>query len=263
MNPLSLDHLTIFDVSPPDLVSIAADLDCPLVSLWVVAPVAGSFPLVDAGNRGEIARRLNDTGVGLYNVECIGLSPDIVVADLRRPLELAAELGARTAVAIGLDPDEGRLVDNFAQLCLLAADVGMGINVEFITMGTVTTLASAVRLLAQADQPNAAITVDALHLIRSGGLPTALKVLQPHAIGYAQICDGPPTIDEDLRAFEGFEERQIPGEGSFPLRDFLAALPAGVPLGVEVPLKSLREGGIGATERARRAVTATRHLMAG
>jgi len=263
MNPLSLDHLTILDTSPPELVSIAAETGCPLVSLWVIVPVAGNFPLVDASNRGETARRLKETGVKLHNVECIGLSADFEIANLHRPLELAAELGARTATAICLDPDRARLIDNFARLCELAAEFSLGINVEFFTMGTIDTLESARHLLNCADQANAAITIDILHLIRTGGTQAAIKALPANLIGYAQICDGPAVIAPDDRVYESFEERQLPGEGSFPLREFLASLPAGVPLGIEVPQKSQREKGITPLQRARRVVNATRSLLRG
>ena len=40
MTTLSLDHLTVFDASPAELITIAAELDVPLVSLWTQLPVA-------------------------------------------------------------------------------------------------------------------------------------------------------------------------------------------------------------------------------
>jgi hypothetical protein len=43
---LSLDHLTIFDASPAELVTIAADLSLPLVSLWTQLPLKADLPLV-------------------------------------------------------------------------------------------------------------------------------------------------------------------------------------------------------------------------
>ena len=39
MTAVSLDHLTIFDTSPPELIDIAAGLGVPLVSLWTQLPL--------------------------------------------------------------------------------------------------------------------------------------------------------------------------------------------------------------------------------
>jgi hypothetical protein len=60
---------------------------------------------------------------------------------------------------------------------------------------------------------------------------------------------------------EGFEQRMIPGEGSFALIDFIRALPPEKIVGVEVPLKNLAEAGIPVEERARRAIAGTRYVL--
>ena len=41
MHPLSLEQLTIMDVTPPELISIAAALDCQAISLYVEPPGGG------------------------------------------------------------------------------------------------------------------------------------------------------------------------------------------------------------------------------
>ncbi len=263
MRQLSLDHLTIFDVQPPELVQIAADLGLSLVSLWTQLPLKAELPLVTVDNKAETLRRMTENGVRLGNMECFNLTPEVVVEDFRPAVALGAELGARSLVAINAwDPEPARALDNFAGLCRMGGQYGLNVNVEFISMGQVRTLADAVRFATGTGEANAGITVDVLHLMRTGGTPTDLKAIDPRLIGYAQICDGPSSLEQDQWNFEGFEQRQIPGEGEFPLADFIAALPAGVELGVEVPQKSLREAGIAPAERARRAVEATRRLLA-
>ena len=52
-----------------------------------------------------------------------------------------------------------------------------------------------------------------------------------------------------------------PEAGNFPCA-FVAALPSDIPIGVEVPLQSLAERGVGPFERARLAVEATRRIIA-
>jgi sugar phosphate isomerase/epimerase len=259
---LSLDHLTIFDVSPPELVHIAAELGLPFVSLWTQLPLKAELPLVTEANRAETLRAMRDTGVKLGNMECFNLTPEAVVEDFRPAVALGAELGATSLVAINAwDPELARAADKFAALCRMGAEYGLKVNVEFISMGQVRTLADAVQLVTESGQPNAGITIDILHLVRTGGTPADIRAIDPKLIGYAQICDGPLGLAREEWTNEGFEQRQIPGEGEFPLADFVAALPRDVILGVETPLKSLREAGVTAMERARRAVAGTRAIL--
>jgi sugar phosphate isomerase/epimerase len=250
---LSLDHLSIFDASAPELITIAAELGYPFVSLWTQLPLKAELPLVTQQNRAETQSRMRETGVRLGNMECFNLTPEAVVADFRPAVALGAELGASSLVAINAwDPEAARALDKFGALCRMGAEYGLKVNVEFISMGQVRTLADAVAFVTGTGQSNAGITVDIMHLIRTGDTPAALKAIDPKLIGYAQICDGPMDLPQEEWTNEGFEQRQIPGEGEFPLADFVAAIPQGVTMGVEVPLKSLRDAGVTPLERARR-----------
>jgi hypothetical protein len=53
----------------------------------------------------------------------------------------------------------------------------------------------------------------------------------------------------------------VPSEGELPLADYLAALPDGLVIGLEVPLRSQAELGIGPAERLRPCVAAARTLL--
>lgn len=57
-------------------------------------------------------------------------------------------------------------------------------------------------------------------------------------------------------------ERMVPGTGELPLRDMLAAVPAGVVVGLEVPMRAAAEAGESAADRLRPCVEAARGLMA-
>jgi len=71
---VGIDHLTMLDVSPPDLVGVAREAGFDLVGLRVVSaipaeepwPMSAGGPMVE-----ETARRLDDTGVG---VQMIGMN---------------------------------------------------------------------------------------------------------------------------------------------------------------------------------------------
>ncbi len=262
MTTLSLDHLTIFDVSPPELITIAAGLDVPLVSLWTQLPLKADLPLVTQANKAETLARMRDTGVKLGNMECFNLTPEVVPEEFRPAVALGAELGATSLVAINAwDPERSRALDNFAALCRIAAEFGMKVNVEFISMGKVRTLEDAVAFITDSGQPNVGVTVDALHLVRTGGTADDMRNVDPKLIGYVQICDGPAGLAREEWNDEGFEQRMVPGGGEFPLADIIAAVPPGVVIGVEVPQRSRREAGVSAAERARMAVAGTRSLL--
>ncbi len=262
MTTLSLDHLTVFDTSPAELIDIAAGLGVPLVSLWTQLPVAGNLPLVTEANKAETLKRMRDTGVRLGNAECFNLTPEAKAEDFRPAVALAAELGATSLVAINAwDPERNRALDTFAGLARIAAEHGMTANVEFISMGKVRTLEDAARFITDCGEPNVGITLDFLHLIRTGGTAADVRAVDPKLIGYVQVCDGPLGLAREEWNDEGFEQRQMPGDGEFPLAELMAAIPPGITIAAEVPHRALREAGVSPAERARRAIEGTRRLL--
>ncbi len=262
MTTLSLDHLTVFDTSPPELIDIAAWLGVPLVSLFTQLPLQADLPIVTQANKAETLARMRDTGVKLGNMECFNLTPEVVAESFRPAVELGAELGATSLVAINAwDPERNRALDNFARLCRIAAEYGIRTNVEFISMGKVRTLADAIAFVTDSGEPNVGITVDFLHLIRTGGSAADIRAMDPRLIGYVQVCDGLLEMPQDQWNDEGFEQRQMPGEGEFPLAELMAAIPPGITIAAEVPHRALRLAGVSPAERARRAVEGTRRFL--
>jgi sugar phosphate isomerase/epimerase len=265
MNPISLEQLTVEEAGPLELVSIAGELGCQHVSLFLRTPERPPqwYPLVtDASFRKQLARRMADCGVTPYTVEFFPLSPRANVDTYQPAFECAAQLGAKRMSVLVSDSDEERRLANFCQLCDRAAQFGLGVNVEFVAITQLPSLREALRLLSRANRPNAGIMVDTLHLMRSGGTVAELAAAPRQFIGGAQFCDGPLTMAPDRQLFEAISERTIPGHGEFPLREFVRALPPEVPIGIEVPLKSLKDKGVGPLERARIVVEASRRIIA-
>ena len=139
----------------------------------------------------------------------------------------------------------------------------MKANVEFISMGKVRTLADAIAFVTDSGEPNVGITVDFLHLIRTGGSADDIRAMDPKLIGYVQACDGPLELPQDQWNDEGFEQRRMPGEGEFPFAELIAAIPPGITIAAEIPHRELRQAGVNAAERARRAIEGTRRFLAG
>ena len=259
MNPLRIEQMTVFDVDPAEVITIAAELIVPYVSLWTISAAPNTRP-VTAENKQAVIERLRDTGVRVDTIEAFMLSSDFQKSKMA--IALGAELGARSIVAINIkEANEGRAAEQFAALCEIANEYGMNVGLEPISMGVTRTVAQAETIVLRSGAANGRIVVDLLHVMRTGSDLAVISALDPGLIGSAQICDGSARVrPEDLSDEAGYE-RTIPGEGTFPLVAFLRAIPAEVVLGIEVPLRTRRESGMTALSRSRLVVDATRKIQ--
>lgn len=265
-NPLSLAALTVLELSPADMVSCAADAGYSHVGLRLIPatdreptwPIIGDTPLVR-----EVERRLVDTGIKVLDIEIFRLKPDTRVDDYRAALETGAKLGARHVLVAGNDPDESRLVERFAALCDLGAPLGLTMNLEPMPWTDVKTLQQGARVIAHAGRQNAGVLIDPIHFDRAGNTAADIASVPPQGFHYAQLCDAPaerPTDTETL-LYQARAERLMPGDGGLDLKGILRALPAGLPLGLEIPMQKLAAS-VDAVERARRIRVKTEVLLA-
>jgi sugar phosphate isomerase/epimerase len=263
--PVSLAALTVLELEPPDMVSCAATAGFSHVGLRLIPAtpteprhdLLGDTPLVR-----EVERRLADTGVRVLDVEILRLEPHTRVADFEIVVATAARLGAGELLVAGNDPDEARLTDRFGALCDLAARYGLGANLEFMPWTDAKDLRQAARIVAAAGRANAGVLIDPFHFSRSGSRLDDIAAAPASCWRYLQFCDMPkavpPTMDAILA--QARAERLPPGEGELDLEGLLRALPRGLAVSVEVPMKSLAAS-VGAVERARRVLHATRALL--
>ena len=261
---LSLSPLTILDASPADQVSAAAGAGFDAVGLRVspaaderVWPMLGDTPMMR-----ETLARLADTGRQVLDVELIMLRPDHRHDDVLPVLDAAVRLGARFVNVLGYDPEQGRLVQHFGALCEAAGERDLRLGLEFMKYSEVRTLGAAFDVVDRAAHPAGTVLVDALHLQRSGGTPAEVRRRPAERRPYLQLCDGPlePVWpDDDAARAESRGDRLLPGDGEFPLRELLAALPAGGVLSVETPVAAL--AGQPVAERARRAYAAAARMI--
>jgi len=265
--PLALHHFTLCDVSPLELVPIAAEVGCAGVCLFVESPPGFGFPLVTPAMRGELLARLRDHGVRVTNLEFFSLTEAVDLEGFRPALALGAELGARLAVTHIHDPDPLRATDCLGRFAELAGEYGLQLGLEFMALTPgCTSLAAAAGFVERVGRANLGIGVDALHLARTGGTPAEVAALAPGLIAYAQLCDGPllPAGVDALAPARYVEEafnRLPPGQGVFPLEELLRALPPAAAVDVEVPMPRLAAQGVSAVQRARLAVEGARNLV--
>jgi sugar phosphate isomerase/epimerase len=264
--PLTLCHFTAIEVEPPAFVSLAAEAGFAAVSLMIQFPRAyqPGFPMTgDTRMRRETRRRLDATGVTLFDAATCRLEPETSLDDFRALVESAAYLGARRVDVNGNDPDQSRLTNQFAALCELCAEHGLGVGIEFMMSTQVKTLGDALALISRSGSDNAAVTVDALHLARSGGAPRDVAALDAAQISYVQLCDGPAEPPGQGYAREAVAGRLLPGDGELPVRALVDAVGPDVMLGVEAPSRRRAEQGVPAAAYAAQAMDAVRRLLGG
>jgi len=224
-------------------------------------------PLVaDVAFRRETIARLQHHGLAVLDVEVVRLNERTNTEACRTALECAAALGARAVLVVGWDDDETRAIESFRALCEAAAEFGLRPALEFMAFSAVRDLGQAQRIVDAACHPAGGVLIDALHLRRSGAEPADVEAfVASHCerVVYAQLCDaplaGPPARKSGLA--EAAADRLAPGEGELPLRCFIDALPAGVPLSIEAPIAALAS--LSPSARANYVMKATRRLLTG
>lgn len=260
---LSLHQLTALELTPVELVDLAANLGCSHVGLFTCLPpgIATSFPcIINDEQEAAVAARMAATGVALNNAEVFALRREIPLADYQTGLQRAARLGARVATVHMHEPSTALAHKLLIGFCEMAAEQGIGVALEFTSFSAVRSLSAALALLESVGHPAACLAIDALHFFRNGGDPQQLQSIPAERIGYVQLCDGPLEPPADTY-YEAVGQRCIPGTGEFPLIEMLRQIPAEVMLDVEVPRQADCSSGSNAAERAAAAVESTRNLM--
>lgn len=251
---------------PVQFIRIAGELGCGHVSLNL-SRAANRLPQYpefsirdDAPLRREIVAALADTGVRLSLLEGFALTPENAAADLAPQLDIAAELGARAICAVSLDRDKDRTRHNFAQLAGMAGGRGLLLTTE-VGAGVMRNLGTSTEAVRQVASPHFALLIDTMHFFRSGATVDDLAALDPAMVGHVQLCDVPMPAQIDSYMEEALYERRCPGDGDLPLRDFLRHVPEGVPIGLEVPIRSEAEAGIAAADRLARCIAAAQAML--
>jgi sugar phosphate isomerase/epimerase len=102
------------------------------------------------------------------------------------------------------------IVEAFAGLCDRAGE--LTIALEFMPYSGVPDLATAWRILQEADRPNSALIVDVWHWARAGMTPQDLAPVPAERIASVQLCDVQQTPMDPLRT-ESLGYRLPPGTG--------------------------------------------------
>lgn len=233
MHPLSLSAGCVLDLAPSEVVACAAEAGFTLVGVRLGDPRAEA---------GAVAAQLTATGLGLLDVEVVRLGPGPLTDAHRALADTAAELGARFLLTVaedpgGDDPDLAATTARIAELAARLCGAGTRLALEPMRFTAVRNRGVAERIARAAG--DVVVLPDPLHLHRTGDDLAAPG--DPALTGYAQLTDvADPTATPDDLAREARHHRVPPGHGGLDLAAFVAALPVGVPLAVEVQSDDLR-----------------------
>lgn len=262
----SLAYLTSAPLAPPEALALAEKLGYQAIGVRI-APAApgGDFsPLsTNPAMLRETIRRIDDTGVPVFDVEIARLGADFKPDHFAPFLETAGKLNARAILVAGDDPDEARLTDSFAKFCRAAAPYGLTADLEFMPWTAVKNAKAALRIATNAGEPNGRVLVDTLHAARSDTTVDDIASLPRTFLSYAQLCDAPAGIPATHEALihTARAARLLPGDGGIDLRGLVRALPEDLSLSLEIPNDEWLPK-LGAEEWGRRALAAARRIVA-
>lgn len=267
MNPLGIECLSTFGLHPVDLIRLTAEIGCSHVTLSL-SHAANRLPIypdasfrADPALRCEMVAALRDSGVTIGMMEGFAVTPDNRAQDRAADLDIAAELGARAICTVSLERDMARTHAEFARLTEMAAERGLVTTTE-VGAGVLRRLDKALAAVDAVGHPAFRLLIDTMHFFRFGATVADFATLDPAVVGHIQLSDVPmPALIEDYMQ-EALYERRAPGDGDLPLAAFLAHVPAGVVVGLEIPIRSEAERGIGPKERMARCAAQARALMA-
>ena len=260
MADLSLDSLTLTDTEPAELIRSAAAAGFDLVTLWVQAPPLYPKALLTPAKETECLTALRDTSLRVPSLEVFDLASVSAVESYRPALELGARLGGQTALAINYsNADRAETAATLARLAEVAAEYGLGVNLEPIAGGHTSTLPEGEALI-HASGADVGILFDVWHTVRAGGSVADLAKIDMARIRHVQINDGLLATPASI-GLEAISERLYPGDGEFPLADYLRALPKGLPIGIEAPSVRRAQAGVSAAAQALEAMASLRRAL--
>lgn len=236
----SLAYLNSHRCTPAEAIRVAAQTGYQYVGmrLWPNAPGAPQQLLLGQPQalRETLAAR-SDTGVGVFDLEIIRINEGFDPHTWDALFDVGAQLQAKAILVAGDDPNEARLTENYARLCEVMQPYGMTADLEFMPWTEVKDAKSALRIVQNAGMPaNAGILVDALHFGRSSTTLDDIRAIPRGLLHYAQICDAQAGLDftTEQMIHTARCERLLPGDGTIDLPGLLDALPADLPISVEV-----------------------------
>ncbi len=196
---------------------------------------------------------IRDHDLSVLDVEVVWIPEGGQLTDEHKLIiEAGIDLGAANILAVSAEPDHDRTAEALRQLCEWSAPGKMRVALEFLMITAVQSMNDALDIVRRADHPAAAVLIDTLHFRRAGHVAGQLEGLEASLLPYTQICDGNADCESSFEAYleDAVDLRSCPGEGALPVADIIKALPADIPLSLEIRSKACRDRYPDPVERA-------------
>lgn len=236
----SLAYLSSHRCTPAEAIRIAAQTGYSFVGLrlWPNAPGAPQQHLLDQPQAlRETLAAQRDTGVGVFDLEIIRIGESFDPHTWDALYDAGAALKAKAILVAGDDTNEERLTNHYARLCEVMATFGITADLEFMPWTAVKDAKSALRIVQNAGSPaNAGVLVDALHFGRSTTTLEDIRAIPRELLHYAQICDAQAGLNftTEQMIHTARCQRFLAGDGTIDVKGLFDALPADLPVSVEV-----------------------------
>ncbi len=262
----SLAQLTVLKASPPEICKIAAECGYDFVSMRQIYMGLPDEPDYDLSKNKKMMAETKavfaGTGIRLLDIELARIFDGMDVKKYEPAMETAAELGGRHVLSSIWTPNREYYIEKFAEVCDLASQYGLTVELEYVPVAAVKTLKEAVEVLEAVNRPNAGLMIDVHHFHRAGDDPKELRKLPEKWFRFAHLCDATgeiPTNNEEMTRIMR-EERSYVGEGGIDVASILNAMPI-VPYSIELPnTKAVAEYGY--KEHARRCLETAKKYCA-
>ena len=236
----SLAQLTVLNASPAELAGIAAEGGYDYFSMRQIYMGLPEEPDYDLSKNkklmAETKHIMAETGIRLLDIELARIVDNVDPARYEPAMQTAVELGGKHVLSSIWTNDRELYMARFAQLCDLAAQYGLTVELEYVPIAAVRDLAGVVEVLKEVNRDNAGILVDIHHFHRAGDKPEVLAALPRNWFHMVHLCDAVAEIPEDNAEMTRIlrEDRSFLGEGGIDVKTILAALPQ-VPYSIELP----------------------------
>ena len=202
------------------------------IELWV----SDIREFLNEGNSLQsLKKHLTDSGLKVENA--IGFANWLVeepgerekgFQNMREDMELMAEIGCKriaappAGVTANKPLDLKKAGEIFQQLIAMGRKTGVMPQLEFWgASGTLYSLAQAMTIAAEANDPDVRILADVYHMFRGQSGFESLKMLQGHVLEIFHLNDYVSTIPRDQ---QNDKDRVFPGDGVAPLKQILTDL---------------------------------------
>ena len=263
----ALSHLTLIGCSAPELVYIAARCGYDAISpRFIPMHVEGEYPCYPEDRDIVHATKtaLEVTGIKVNELELIKIHDELIASEVEHAIALGGELGAKHMITSAwTSPNKGTnfIIDRYSELCELAAQYNMSVDLEFPTFSSLKTLSEAANIVRGADQVNGGILIDTIYAYFSQLDLDELKDLPKEWFRFVHIADAPHNLPTTRQQQVDIARggRLYPGEGGINFKQIMQQLPQ-VSYSIELP-NHQRVAQLGYEEHARRCLKAAKKSL--